>query len=205
MRAATASACVRPSSDRCKPRARPGSFRPVVGVWPWRTSNTTVARSRLTRGHGEAPEPAQGRESSPWIVPGPSRRRRRYSAGADGGLHGEMRYHRPDHGDPAFPEVTMPVTRFDVTLRRPLADGGKFGDVGPYEELKGRLHFQVDPVHPSNERITDVRLAPWTGAGRVEFSADVSLLLPVDRGQCSGRLLLDVVNRGNTVSVPNFN
>ena len=40
----------------------------------------------------------------------------------------------------------MPVTRFDVTLRRPLAEGRPFGDVGPYEELKGRLQFAIDPA-----------------------------------------------------------
>ena len=99
----------------------------------------------------------------------------------------------------------MPVTRFDIRLRRPLADGEKFGDVGAYEELKGRLHFAVDPLHPANERITDVALAPRNGAGRVEFAADVSLLLPVERDRCNGRVVVDVVNRGNTVSVPNFN
>ena len=27
---------------RCRPRARPGSTAPVVGVWPWRTSSTSV-------------------------------------------------------------------------------------------------------------------------------------------------------------------
>src|SRR4029077_20186952 len=41
--------------------------------------------------------------------------------------------------------------------------------------------------------------------GRVTWDSDVSILLPVDRAQCSGRILLDVVNRGNTVAVPNFN
>src|SRR5207249_4034008 len=48
----------------------------------------------------------------------------------------------------------MPVTRFDIRLRRPLADGHAFGSVGAYEELKGRLHFAVDPQHPANQRIT---------------------------------------------------
>ena len=56
----------------------------------------------------------------------------------------------------------MPVTRFDVTLRRPLA-----GFPG-YEELKGRLHFAIDPLHESNRRITDVELAPRDAAGRVD-------------------------------------
>jgi Alpha/beta hydrolase domain len=99
----------------------------------------------------------------------------------------------------------MPVTRFDVTLQRPLADGRAFGEVGPYEELKGHLQLAIDPAHPANERITDVRLAPRNAHGRVEFAADVSILLPVDRRRASGRLIVDVVNRGNTVAVPNFN
>jgi Alpha/beta hydrolase domain len=99
----------------------------------------------------------------------------------------------------------VPAVGFDLLLRRSLADGRKFGDVGPYEELKGRLRFAVDPSHPSNTRITDVGLAPRNAAGRVEFAADVSILLPVDRSRANGRLLVDVVNRGNTVTVPNFN
>jgi hypothetical protein len=103
----------------------------------------------------------------------------------------------------------MPVTRFEVRLRRPLAGGAPFrganGEVGPYEEMKGRLHFAIDPLHAANRRITDVELAPRTAEGLVAWSADVSIVLPVDRTRCSGRVLLDVVNRGNTVVVPNFN
>jgi hypothetical protein len=103
----------------------------------------------------------------------------------------------------------MAVSRFEIDLRRPLAGGASFtspaGEIGPYEELKGRLHFAIDPLHPANRRITDVELAPCNSAGRVEWSADVSILLPLDRAKCSGRVMLDVVNRGNTVAVPNFN
>jgi hypothetical protein len=99
----------------------------------------------------------------------------------------------------------MPAIRFDITLRRPLADGRAFGAAGAYEELKGRLHFTVDPTHASNRGITDLAAAPRNAQGRVEFSSDVSLLLPVDRAKARGSVLVDVVNRGNTVSVPNFN
>lgn len=56
-----------------------------------------------------------------------------------------------------------------------------------------------------NRQITDVALAPCNAAGHVEWSSDASILLPVDRAKCSGRALIDVVNRGNTVTVPNFN
>ena len=99
----------------------------------------------------------------------------------------------------------MPATRFDITLRRPLAGGRAFGTIGPYEELKGRLHFTIDPTHATNRGITDVERAPRDAQGRVEFAADVSLLLPVDRAKASGRVIIDVVNRGNAVTVPNFN
>jgi len=99
----------------------------------------------------------------------------------------------------------MPVTRFDIRLRRPLAGGAAFGDAGPYEELKGTLRFAIDPKNAANERIADVALAPRDPAGRVQFESDVSILLPVDRRRCRGRVMLDVVNRGNTVAVPNFN
>ena len=99
----------------------------------------------------------------------------------------------------------MPVTGFDIRLRRPLAGGAPFGDAGPYEELKGTLRLAIDPKHAANERITDVALAPRDHSGRVEFESDVSILVPVDRGRARGRVMLDVVNRGNTVAVPNFN
>src|SRR5512132_1574504 len=99
----------------------------------------------------------------------------------------------------------MAVTAFEIALRRPLAGGKPFGDAGPYEELKGRLRYAIDPAHAANRNVTDVELAPRHAAGRVEFSADVSILAPVDRARASGRALVDVVNRGNTVTVPNFN
>jgi Alpha/beta hydrolase domain len=99
----------------------------------------------------------------------------------------------------------MPVTRFEMMDRRPLAGGRAFGEAGRYEELTGRLHLAVDPGHPRNRAITDVALAPRDAAGRVAFAAVVSVLLPVDRARASGRFILDVVNRGNTVTVPNFN
>jgi hypothetical protein len=99
----------------------------------------------------------------------------------------------------------MPVTRFEIALQRPLANGRSFGDVGPYEELKGRLLFTVDPTHLANERITDIGRVPRDRHGRVEFAADVSLLLPVERARANGGVLVDVVNRGNIVTVPNFN
>ena len=53
--------------------------------------------------------------------------------------------------------------------------------------------------------ITDIGLAARNRDGRVELAADVSILLPVDRARANGRVIVDVVNRGNTVTMPNFN
>src|SRR5439155_26375590 len=95
--------------------------------------------------------------------------------------------------------VAMAVTRFDVALQSALAGGRAFGGVRPYDELKGRLRFALDPEHPANARITDVGQAPRNRDGRVAFAADVSFLLPVERARGNGRVILDVVNRGHTV------
>jgi len=79
----------------------------------------------------------------------------------------------------------MSVTGFDVKFTRPLADGKSWGDVGPYEELRGTLHFAIDPTHAANERITDVALAPRNADGLVETH------LPVDRSKASGKMMLE--------------
>ena len=99
----------------------------------------------------------------------------------------------------------MPVSGLDIRFRRPLADGRSWGDVGPYEEIRGTLRFSIDPDNAANARITDAGRAARDGAGRVGFSSDVSIILPADRSRGSGRLMLDVVNRGNRVALPNFN
>ena len=99
----------------------------------------------------------------------------------------------------------MPVVGFDVKTQRILADGKSWGDVGPYEELLGTLHFAIDPLSDANSRITDIDLAPRNDKGLVEYTSDVSVILPVDRSRGSGKMLLDVVNRGNRVGLPAFN
>lgn len=99
----------------------------------------------------------------------------------------------------------MPVVDFEIKTQRILADGKSWGDVGPYEELLGKLHFAIDPLSDANSRITDVGLAPRNDAGLVEFTSDVSIILPVDRSKGTGKMFLDVVNRGNRVGLPVFN
>ena len=98
----------------------------------------------------------------------------------------------------------MPVTNIEITSRRPFAGGEAFGDVGPYEQLDGTVHFAVDPNNSANETITDIDLAPRAG-GSVEFSSDFRLLCPVDPVQGNRRVVLDVLNRGKPLALRNLN
>lgn len=89
--------------------------------------------------------------------------------------------------------------------RSPFAQGTAFGDVGPYEQLDGTVHFAVDPNHPRNADITDLTLAPRDAQGLVRCSADFRMLQPVALQHGNRRLLLDIVNRGNPTVLTNFN
>ena len=90
----------------------------------------------------------------------------------------------------------MPLTRFEITSRVPYAGDRRFGAVGAYEQVDGTAHFVIDPLHPANARICDLKLAPRNGAGLVEFTADLSLVLPVNAGQGNGRCIVELPNRG---------
>jgi len=72
----------------------------------------------------------------------------------------------------------MAVTALEIKTCSPFAQGTAFGDVGPYEQLDGTVHFAVDPDHPSNARITDLQLAPRDAPGLVRCTADVRILKP---------------------------
>jgi len=83
------------------------------------------------------------------------------------------------------------LTRFDITARTAVAGY-------PYERIAGRVTFSVDPKHTRNAVIVDLDKAPRTPAGRVEFSADIVVLMPTGGG--NGVALLDIVNRGAMVT-----
>jgi hypothetical protein len=99
----------------------------------------------------------------------------------------------------------MAVTKFIMLSRQPFAQGSAFGDVGPYEQIDGRVYFAVDPSHPANTLITDLNLAPRDAGGQVHFSADFRLLRPVDVQRGNRRILFDVLNRGRALALRNLN
>lgn len=97
------------------------------------------------------------------------------------------------------------VTRIEIQRREPFADGASFAPVGPYEIIAGRLYLEADPSDPVNEHIHDLALAPRNERGKVEYSTEFFLLKPVDLARGNGRLLYDVVNRGNKLALGLFN
>jgi hypothetical protein len=97
------------------------------------------------------------------------------------------------------------VTRVEIIERVPYAGGMSFGAVGPYEQIRGRLHYEVDPGNPVNSPIVDLKFAPRNAAGKVEFAGDFHLLKPLDLSRGNHRLLYDVNNRGNLVMLGYYN
>ncbi len=95
----------------------------------------------------------------------------------------------------------MAVTELEITRRSSFAAGESFGDVGAYELLEGAAHYAVDPLHGSNQGITDLDLAPRNSDGLVEFSADFAMLRPVNQDRGNRRILFDVVNRGRKTAL----
>jgi hypothetical protein len=105
----------------------------------------------------------------------------------------------------ALPAARAEVERIEVLERTPFADGKAFGNVGPYERIRGRLIFAIDPNAAENQAIVDVKLAPRDAQGRVTFAADFLLLKPLDPTRANGRLLYEVNNRGGLSLLSMFN
>ena len=87
------------------------------------------------------------------------------------------------------------VIRLDITSRQTL-DVDVPDGVGPYERLRGRVVYSLDPDFEANARIVDLAAAAPNEAGRVEFYADIEILAPVDRSRARPTLLYEVNNRG---------
>jgi hypothetical protein len=92
---------------------------------------------------------------------------------------------------PAFAEVV----RVEVLER---SDAGNAG----YEQITGKLHFEIDPKLPGNAIIADVDLAPVNAAGKVSFVADLRLWKPKDDSRSNGAAWVEIPNRGGKSSLP---
>lgn len=76
-------------------------------------------------------------------------------------------------------------------------------DVGEsdYEQIAGKLYFEIDPKAPGNAVIADVDLAPRNAAGKVSFVADLRLWKPKDASRSNGAAWVEIPNRGGKASL----
>lgn len=95
----------------------------------------------------------------------------------------------------------MAVTQFTISRREPY---GRFGEID-YERIEGIARCAVDPGTEANRDIVDLALAARDEDGLVPFASRVTVLRPVDPADASGRLLLEVPNRGRRTALGMFN
>jgi hypothetical protein len=92
------------------------------------------------------------------------------------------------------------VTSVEITGRVDLFAGKRFGSVGSYEKITARVHYALDPNNVHNQGIVDLTRAQRNGVGAVEFWADVVVVRPKDRARGNGAVLIDIPNRGGSLS-----
>ncbi len=93
----------------------------------------------------------------------------------------------------------MSVERIDISHQGPYAGGQAFGDAGPFELIRARLRYAVNPTLEDHQRITDLELANRGTDGCVRFSGDLVLIRPTDPSAGNGALVIDVPNRGRSL------
>jgi hypothetical protein len=99
----------------------------------------------------------------------------------------------------------MAVVDLNIIRRFPYAEGQEFGAVGAFEQIDALMTFAVDPSDEANRYIVDLNLAPRDEQGRVRFTADFSVVKPVDPSRGSNRLLIELPNRGRRRAIDTFN
>ena len=92
------------------------------------------------------------------------------------------------------------VTQINIStpVNTPQAFGGQSFAAGKYQMINGTIRGEIDPKDPRNTVIVDIALAPRNARGKVEYSTDFQLLLPMNPSQGNHRLLYEITNRGNT-------
>ena len=97
----------------------------------------------------------------------------------------------------------MANVKWEVRRREPYAGGTSFGDLGSFEIVEGRAHYEIAPDDPRNAAIVDLGLVPRSPDGTVHFSGDFTFIAP--RHMAATKLLVDVPNRGRRLAFSQFN
>ena len=88
-------------------------------------------------------------------------------------------------------------------VRLEIASKESYGTFQPGEYVlwKGRVHGELAPTEP----IPDLDKATRNERGKVEYAADIMLLMPADPARGNGTLLVDVPNRGRVYGIALYN
>ena len=98
------------------------------------------------------------------------------------------------------------VLDFQILERKsPTFDGAAFGAVGAYECLTGQAFMDLDPGHPLNAEIANLKFAPRGPDGRVRYRVDTCIIKPADLDAGNGWLFYEVVNRGTKRALQRIN
>ena len=99
----------------------------------------------------------------------------------------------------------MSLSFIEIKEEKVIENGKIFGNTGQYKEVIGLAKFTLDPNLDLNKKITDIENIPINSDGKIEFSADVHIMLPVDINKSNKKIIYDVNNRGNKVMLSQFN
>ncbi len=98
------------------------------------------------------------------------------------------------------------VTEIQIlTKESPTFSGTSFGTVGQYEKLTGIIKCEVDPKHPLNAAIVNIKKAQKNAKGLVEYDVDFVIYKPIDMHKGNGKILYDTPNRGGMITMGIFN
>lgn len=112
-----------------------------------------------------------------------------------------------DEGADAMPNTWAgTVAKVSIEQRiTPVFDGLQFGGVGQYEMLTGSADCKIDPEHPDNQSIGNLKFAPRDAQGLVSYRVDLAILKPLDMDRGNGWLLYELVNRGTKRALQRIN
>ena len=103
---------------------------------------------------------------------------------------------------PATGIVTLtinPTTAATAPSQNPTFGGMSFGNVGPYQKIRGTASGKLDPKDPHNAMITDITLAPVDANGLVDYNMDFYILTPVNQAMGNHKVFFELPNRGSKV------
>ena len=103
---------------------------------------------------------------------------------------------------PAAASLAGSVERFEIRSSVDAYGGATPGNAaGPYTVITGVVHGKLNPNHPDNAGIVDLKSAPVDASGNVAYDTDVVILRPKTAATARRVMLYEVVNRGSKLNI----